>query len=349
MLGNPHWFATAGTIEPSRRQWYSTYFVGRVTTAGEFKPLTVYGYDSQGSVGPKITQDEAQQYYRTEHFITRVRPDTPTGVGLVVSWAAHEKRMGAVAGRLGFGLYAANGQDQIDTLAGAVYHRLVENGVPITFVTSTYALRKWKGTAPLIVVDGGNLEKWELDELDRLCKAGTPIIAIGAATDSVNIAATGSLYGVKCANQQWAALPNSRVVKTDDHDIVFVSQKPGSGTTVFCPTPGSALTNTEYTLLAKEIFSAIKNPIELSPGVTAFPFISNDRLFLSLNDQGDVNREIRVAVRPSLLKSDMTGNALKVIDMDRATVVPARWEADQFVFTIPVAASDGRMIMIVKE
>ncbi len=120
-MNNGHWFGYQGAVEPARRQWYATYFAGRITSAGQFAPLTKFGYHSQGGIGPKTNENDWQNYYRTMHFTNRVRPDAPAGFGLVVSWKTHERRMGKKAGHLGFGAYAEDRQEQVDSEAGNVY------------------------------------------------------------------------------------------------------------------------------------------------------------------------------------------------------------------------------------
>lgn len=306
VLNNPHWFAESGTVEPSRRQWYSTYFAGRVTSTGEFRPFTKYGFDAQGGFGVKNTVNDWQQYYRTMQFATRVRPEAPAGFGLVVSWRLQERRMGAKAGPLGFGLYTAAGLDQVDTLAGEVYQKLVKNGVPIGFVTSTHALKNWKGTNPLIAVDGLGYEDWELAELERLHKAGAPVFLVGGAS----------------AASARSALPA-------------------------CETGGKALTAAQAAALAQRLVGEVAGAsVTVSAGVAVTPFISNDRLFLALGDQGDVNRTVTVSVRPASFMKDWTGDKFRVIDVDQATELPSTCKAGVLSFAVPTAASDGRLVLI---
>jgi hypothetical protein len=45
----------------------------------------------------------------------------------------------------------------------------------------------------------------------------------------------------------------------------------------------------------------------------------------------------------------LTGQRFRVIDIDRATVLESRWENDVLEFQIPMAACDGRLVMIEKE
>ena len=337
VLNNPHWFAETGAVEPSRRQWTSTYFAGRITAEGRFRPYTVYGYDAQGAFGVKNTANDWQQYYRTMSLTTRLRPEQTVGCGLVVSWRWQERRMGKAAGPLGFGLYAAEGLPQVDRLAGEVYHKLVKSGVPITFVASTHTLQHWQGTSPLIVVDGYNLEKWELDELARLNRAGAAIISVGAGEGDGSPEAL-ELFGVA----KDAPTPVGG-------DVGFVTQRQGRGATLYCPFSGEALKGEQAAALARQILVITGAPIEVAPGIVPVPLISNDCLFLTLNDQGDVAREVSVALRPALLKADYVGERFRVMDLDRAIEVPARWAAGRLVFSVPVAGSDGRMVLIVKD
>ncbi len=329
-LSNAHFFSEAGPVEPSRRQWYSTYFAGRVDSAGQFKPYHVYGFDAQGSFDIKNTVNDWQQYYRTMRLVSRLRPEEPAGFGLVASWRWQERRMGPEAGALGFGLYPVKEKPHVNQLFGDAWNKLVKAGVPISFVTSTSCLKNWQGRNPLIVVDGYNLEAWELQELVRLNRAGVPITCIGL----------GEGEGSPLARDLFGAVTQ---------DACTFVRRPGRGITVLQPVEPDKLSSRQASEVGRELLAAAGNPLQASPGVVAFPLVSNDTLLLALNDLGDTGRMVSVAVRPALFKKELTGQRFRVVDIDRATVLPAQWENDALSFRVPMAASDGRLILIEKE
>jgi hypothetical protein len=330
-LTNAHFYSEAGSVEPSRRQWYSTYFAGRVDSAGQFKPYHVYGFDAQGSFDIKNTINDWQQYYRTMRLVCSLRPEQPAGIGLVVSWRWQERRMGPETGPMGFGIYPTKGKPMVSQQAGNAWHQLVKAGVPITFVTSTSCLKNWQGRNPLVIIDGYNLEPWELQELARLNRAGVHIACAGL----------GEGEGAPAARELFGPVSQTGA-------CTFI-RRPGRGTTLLMPNEPDKWTSSQANEFGRQLLLAAGSPVQASPGVVVFPLISNDKLLLSLNSQSDVGRMVSVQVRPALLKPELTGQRFRVIDIDRATVLESRWENDVLEFQIPMAACDGRLVLIEKE
>jgi hypothetical protein len=58
---------------------------------------------------------------------------------------------------------------------------------------------------------------------------------------------------------------------------------------------------------------------------------------------------IDVSVRPSQLLAAYTGAKFRVIDVDRAREIPSKWENDRLVFSLPAAATDGRLLLVIQE
>lgn len=345
---NRTWFTPSGEVEPSRRQWYATYWAGRLTSDGTFKPYSVYGFSSQGGFGVKNMPEDWEQFNRVQSTMIRVRPERATGFGLVSSWQLQESRMTPKAGKLGFGLYTGEGEEQVDALTGELYHRLVKNGVPISFVASTHTLKKWEESQPLVVVDGFQTSSWEIAELDRLNRGGSPIIAIGGG-DVPGTPEAARLFGVQREGSQWSASAGTETVANSrGQPFAFIHRGEGRAPTLFCPIPIKDLTSADSQLLSALSLKLAGNPLQLPPGITATTFLNGQSLFLALGAQGDDAREIEISVKPSLLDPTMDGQSFRVIDMDRADVVPAKWENDQLKFQIPIGANDGRMIQILK-
>ena len=346
VLNNSHWFSYTGSVEPSRRQWYSTYFAGRVTSDGSFKPLTKYGYYAEGAFGVKNTENDWANYYRTMHFTDRVRPEQASGFGMVVSWNTQMRHMGKAAGAMGTGLYVAQGYDNANELAGNLYYKLVRDGIPVTFVASTDTLKKWDGHNPLIAVDGFSYTDDELKNLARLNQDGTPIIAVGWSDPGS--AAAQSFFGVTAtADGHFEAAPGTTVVTAVDHDVAYLTNRPGHGATLFCPSTGDLLTLQDAAALCQAMLEATGSPLETTPGVVPGAFVSFGKLFLTLNDEGDLNRPLHVSVKPAFFDAAMTGNAFQVIDMDHGSELPSTGAQGTVSFTLPTAASDGRLVMIV--
>ncbi|RMD81561.1 MAG: hypothetical protein D6820_04930, partial [Lentisphaerae bacterium] len=343
---NRYWFANSGSVEPARRQWYSTYYAGRIDLRGEFQPYHVFGFSSQGGHSTQFTRTDIRYYTRTVNLMTQLRPEQVTGHGIVVSWALQERRMGPRLGRQGFGLYPEDRWQPVDTTMGHVYHRLVKQGVPISFVTSTHALKSWQGGKPLIIVDGFNLDAWEFDHLERLNARRTPVFAIGAPDDSDHSRAL-QFFGLRQTQSGLEpALPQTIAVVPGDGVTVFIRRSKAHAPRLYCPCPPEEIPGTILPQFAKLWLEQTGHAIQVPPGIVPYPFIAQNRLFITFNDQGDFSRRIRVRIRPAILKPGLDPAGIRVIDVDRATVIPCRREADSIVFAFPIGASDGRMFLI---
>ncbi|MDR1191921.1 MAG: hypothetical protein LBK60_09730 [Verrucomicrobiales bacterium] len=347
ILNNPTWVAPSGDVEPSRRQWYFSYWTGRVNSGGEFQPYTVSGFTSQGGFGAKNGMDDWREFNRVQSTAVWVRPERPAGLGIVASWPLQEKRMTPEAAPKPMcGLFAGSGQTQIDIIVGELYARLLRNGVPLSFVASTHTLKNWRGPQPLIVTEGMDLEPWEITALARLNAAGTPVIAVSGSTAGANPAAE-KLFGVKRDGDAWSAAAGAEVVK-DHAGQPFAYIRRGAAPTLFCPVPIMALDKFQSEQLARLVLEVSGQPLTLPAGVTSSVFSSNGSLFLAVGTQGDRAENVPVAVKPALLDMALSPSAEKyrVIDLDRAVEIPAEWRDGALRFTLPCGANDGRLLQI---
>ena len=356
---NATWFSPSGDVEPSRLQWYNTYWKGRVTSDGQYQPYTVYGFSMQGGFGVKDTLDDWIKFNRVQSTMIWVRPDQPVGVGIVASWPLQEKNMSPSSTAFGFGLYASNGynpanpydrsgaHDQVDVAIGEAYYRLVKNGVPVSFVASTETLKKWNSTQPLVAVQGFETDPWEIAEFDRLNRAGAPIIALGSENHSGHTEAE-ALFGVKRTDSSWTADAGTQVINDDaGQPLAYLCKREGRAPTLFCPLPIASLNGPQSVALARAVGELCGQPFTLPYGVTAAPFSSNGSLFVAFGNMSDTSRVLDIAVRPSALNPAFKGEHFRVIDHDRASVVPSEWKDGALHFKIPAAPNDGRMIQLV--
>lgn len=175
---NEFWFSSSGDDATARRQWYATYFLGRVTSKGAFRPFHEFGYGQQGTHGVRYTAKDHAARCRVHGFASEVRPEAAAGFGVVVSWKGQERRMGPKTSRMGFGLYPADGEPDAADMFRDVYAGLVREGVPVSFVTSADALAEWKGASPLILVDGANWSKGELAAADAAERRGVKVFKV---------------------------------------------------------------------------------------------------------------------------------------------------------------------------
>jgi len=85
---------------------------------------------------------------------------------------------------------------------GETYFRLKKNGVPISFVASTATLKNEWDTASRR--DRRiSTEPWEIDEFDRLNRAGAPIIAV-SSEDPADSPQGDALFGVSSSGDSFS-------------------------------------------------------------------------------------------------------------------------------------------------
>ena len=180
---NKWWYANNGDDTVARRGWYATYFMGRLGAVEGFRPYHEMGFSSQGGHGVRYNARDHYWRTRVHNLVTQLRPETPAGLGIVVSWRQQETRMGKTFGPLGFGLYPARGEEDLVTLCEKVAAPLMKSGLPISFVTSADALRDYAGPTlpPLILVDGANWPEEDKQTLSRLSAAGTKTYPVSPA------------------------------------------------------------------------------------------------------------------------------------------------------------------------
>ncbi len=347
-IGNQWWFANSGGQDTARRQWYATYFAGRIDLSGTFQPYHMMGWNSQGNVGTRMYSDDFQAWNSVAQVMCQVRPESAAGVGIAVSWGLQEHRMGSELDRGGggFGLFTAKGQEQIDMLMGHVYHRLARNGLPIAWVTSSQALKAWKGTQPLVMVDGFSWSPLELAEVERLNRAGTPLLCIGAASLEADTTSAAQLFGTRRSGTQWLPGEGSGSISLPDGRTCITTHRSGRGPTIWCPAAPSELGVREAAIAAHAFLAACGEPLRLPAGVTCSPFISRGAVWLPLCEQGDAPHEIEVTVKPEALMSGLGANPM-VIDIDSGQAIPSKRLAEGTLgFTVNLPGSGGRMLCL---
>lgn len=328
---NLFWFANNASVEPARRQWYSTYFVGRIDSEGKFLPYHVYGYALQGGVSTKFFRHEIANSARTLNFTVYVRPEEAAGFGLAVSWNSHENRMTPKAGTMGCGLYATGGtENQLEYRMGKLYELLVKNGLPIGFVTSSHSLEKWNGKNPLLILDATDWTQKELDNLNRLNGNGSPVIAFAGDNRSAE------------ALRFWTDGAEKRNV--GGVEFYF---RDGGAPMIYCPFKAQELPAGSVQPIVKMLMKETGLELRSSSGMTVTPFVSQNALFLAFGTQADTNRVETVTVAPSEFYPALSGKTLRFIDMDTFGEIDAVKESDhRYTFKLPVGAVSGRLVMI---
>jgi hypothetical protein len=325
------WFANNGPAEPARRQWIGTYFMGRVNSAGEFLPYHVLGYSLQGGVSTKFYQHEIENSFRTFNFTRQVRPEQAAGYGFIVSWDSHTRRMTPKGGTMGFGLYATGGEEnQLDYRMGKLYEKLIKNGLPIGFVSSSHAIQNWNGKNPLILLDAADWQGKELQTVSRLLASGTPIVGFGGDDQRPE------------ALKFWT--DGAKKQKAGNIEY-FVKKSPNETPLIYCPLNGTQLPAADISILVANIMDTCGVKISTSPQLVVNPFINNGTLFLGLGTLSDQNVSATVSLVPEQWSPELKGKSVKIIDLERFQEILPNAAGS---YTFPLEAVSGKMLMIVK-
>ena len=331
---NAFWFANNASVEPARRQWYSTYFAGRVDSHGMFHPYHVYGYAVQGGISTKFYRHEIANAARTLNFTAYIRPEKTAGFGLAVSWNSHENRMSPKAGTMGCGLYASGGfENQLEARMGHLYERMVKNGLPVGFVTSSHALEQWKGRNPLLILDATDWTPKELERLHFLRKNGTPLVAFA---------------GDNRSNEAFPFWTDGADQRNLAGMKVFVRSGNGNAApAVFCPWKAEELPAGCLLELAGLLMRETGLLVNSSSGMAVTPFLSQDALFFAFGTQADANRMETVTVYPAAFDPALRGKRVRLIDMDAFEILKATKNNDgSFTFRLPTEHVSGRLVMV---
>lgn len=322
---NRWWFGSNSSPGPARRQWYATYFLGRVDHSGAFRPYHATGFSSQGGHGPRYAARDHAARCRVHGTVTQLRPEEAAGVGLVVSWRGQERRMGPKLGRAGFGLWPEDGEESVDAMCGAVFSALAKQGVPVAFVTSTHALRNWKGANALVLVDAPNWEDWEWDAALAARARGAALLAVGAPHPR---------------------LANPRIVAALDQ-----GGAEGPAPILRSPAPAACFDSVDAVALKSALDSALGRPFAASRGIAAVPFVSNGRAFLAVCRQDDDDGPARVEFNPAFLFPGRRANASaapRAVSLDDGAALPcSRGPDGRIRFAVPLGPSDAKLVMLV--
>jgi hypothetical protein len=340
-LCNNTWFSPSGDVEPSRRQWLATYYAGRVTSGGEFKPYTMYGFTREGDTGVKMTLDDWREYNQAQSRMIWQRPERAAGFGLVASWQLQENHMTSAGDRFDYGLYAGRGYEQVYEQIGELYYRLVRNGLPVSFFASTHTLKQWHGTQPLIIADGFETDPWEIAELERLNKGGAPVIAIGSE-HRAGRAAAEQFFGVTVSGDGWAPAAGTQLIT----DRVGKPLAYRNGMRLFCPVPIRELDGQQSQQLTRAILDLCGDPLTVTPAAGTVVYANDGSLYIILGSQSDQAENFTISVNPRLLDPAFPAGPCRVIDLDRVQDLPIKETAGTLTFTLPCAPNDGRLIQI---
>jgi hypothetical protein len=167
------------TTEPSRRHQYDRAWRGTIDWDGTYKSIHTYGYNANGGTSYQMHGNDWQELWRAQERLALLPPETPIGVGVVISTAKlSDPKTASFNGAGGDSKSAAN---QVLDLVPNVVRCLQDAGVSVPFAANASALKNWKGDSPLVMLNEREFSPDELATEKMLRDRGVKIVSIDAA------------------------------------------------------------------------------------------------------------------------------------------------------------------------
>ncbi len=301
-LNNSQWHAPAGTTEPSRRHYYDRAWRATVWLDGHYGSIYSYGYNSNAGVSFTMTENDWKQWWLLQERHSLISPEEPVGAGLVISTSRHAdpKHIVFSAGEVTY-----VGSDV--RLLASTFKYLHEAGLSLPFATNIAALEKWKGSAPLIVIDLDTFSDEEVAILDKLQARGIRIVAF--------------------AGQQ---KPSSRAAA--------IFSRPN---TMLLPMAAATLNARKASDLAQQFHTALNMPLQFPPGTCGYGFRMKGTNFVVIEDWLEQGR-----IAPLRLRATSGSTSARACNINDHAAVPARRDGDFWVLDVPLRPGDGTLLAI---
>jgi hypothetical protein len=308
ILNNPHWHAPAGTTEPSRRHLYDRAFRGVIRPDGAYHSMHTYAFGSNAGSPFTTTDNDWQQWWRMSDRHALIAPDGPLGAGIIISTARFsDPKSAAFSGSGGWGKGAADVQVRE---VSSVVRALHDAGVSVAFSGNAATLDKWKGDAPLILLDLCRFSDSEIAKVAALVNRGVRIAAFQG--EGPLSASTARLF-----------------------------QSPN---TLLIPGPADALTSLAALDLAPRLDATLRLPIHFAAGTSGYGFTSQGSRYIVLEDWREEGRTAPV----KLLATPGTKAAHAVDANDHRALAVTR-EGDWWSIEVPLRPGDGTLVCVREE
>jgi hypothetical protein len=175
-LNSHEWHAPVCTVEPLRRLYYDRAWRGAIWHDGEYRSVYTAGYNENVGISFQMTQNDWVQWWQIEERHSLLSPQAPLGAGIVISTI---RDAGPEHIRFNADDIFSASPDGVGL--ARVFQRLHEAGLSIPFVANATALGKWKGSAPLIVLNPEVFVKEEIATLEELHSKGVKMVAFSMA------------------------------------------------------------------------------------------------------------------------------------------------------------------------
>jgi hypothetical protein len=305
ILDNPIWHAPAGATEPSRRHLYDRAFRGVIRPDGSYRSMHTYSFNSNAGASFTMTANDWQEWWRMSDRHALIAPDGPLGAGMIVSTARFSfSRSVAFSGSGGWGKSPADAQVRD---VSSVERALHDAGVSVAFSGNAATLDKWKGNAPLILLDLCQFSDTEMAKVAELIARGVRIAAFQG--DGTLSDAAARLF-------------------RNPHTLLI-------------PGPAAAFTSLAAIDLAPRLHTLWQLPIRFPAGTSGYGFTSQGLRYIVLEDWREEGRTVQLR----LLASPGSRTAQAADVNDNRTLAVSR-DGDWWVIDTPLRPGDGSLICV---
>jgi hypothetical protein len=300
-LNSPEWHAPVCTVEPLRRLYYDRAWRGTIWHDGEFRSVYTAGYNENVGISYQMAQNDWEQWWQIEERHSLLTPQQPIGAGIVISTIRF-----ADPNHFRFNadyLFSASP----DGLGLArVFQRLHEAGLSIPFAANATALGKWKGSAPLIVLNPEVFAEEEVDTLEKLHGRGVRMVAFSSA-DTLP-ARIESLFQ-----------NSGRLIKLDP----------------------KTMTSADAEQLAAHLRKLLDIPLAFGKGTCGYGFTMSGKQFVVVGEWQNRGRITQVRLRATEGKTGARACGLN----DHLPLHVSRDGAD-WVIDVPLRPGDGQVVVL---
>jgi hypothetical protein len=300
-LNSPEWHAPVCTVEPLRRLYYDRAWRATIWHDGEYRSVYTAGYNENVGISYQMAQNDWEQWWRIEERHSLLTPQQPIGAGIVISTIRF-----ADPNHFRFNadyLFSASP----DGLGLArVFQRLHEAGLSIPFVSNATALGKWKGSAPLIVLNPEVFVDEEIATLEKLKGSGVRMVAFSSA-DSL------------------------------EHRLHALFETPGS---IIKLDPKSMTSHDAEDLLPR-LQELLNVPLAFSKGACGYGFRMSGMQFIVVGEWRNQGHIAQVRLRATGGKI-----AARACGLNDHSILTVRRDGTDWVIDVPLRPGDGQVVVL---
>jgi hypothetical protein len=324
-LNNAQWHVPVGTTEPSRRHQFDRAFRGVLRMDGSFTSMHSYGFNSNAGDPMTLSSVDYDQWKQVRDLFSLIQPEAPLGAGLVIANSYLDDPKNTH-----FEGSAPEGSEESHAIMRSL-GLLERAGVSVSFSANVLCLDKWRGTAPLIVLNLPRFTTEELEILHRAMARGVRVAALWQG-DLPLPAEAAELFGV---DRQGAPTSDGRKVGVVDGRPIVAK---GAG--LFIPLAAESMNQTELDSIGGLVVDALQIPIKFESGSTGYGFVSNGRQFIVLQDWREEARILHVRLRAG------EGSSAAAVNVNDSVRLNVHRDGDDWLIDVPTRVGDGNLVCV---